>query len=94
MSRARWLAGTAWYLLGITRTAWFVQSPRLGGGPAVDCFWVVEYGRSRPPPLGVVAQLYNFEELFTTSLTNRLASCRRFSYVSVNLAEFGQHEGR
>jgi len=41
-----------------------------------------------------MAQLYNFEELFTTSLTNRLASCWRSSYVSVNLAEFGQHEGR
>ena len=82
----RALLGTCW---------WFFQSPRLGGGPAVDCFWVVEYGRSRPPPLGVMAQLYNFEALFTTSLTNRLASCWRSSYVSVNLlAEFGQHEGR
>ena len=34
-------------------------------------------GAAAPPPLGVMAQLYNFEELFTTSLTNRLASCWR-----------------
>ena len=92
--RGGWLAGTAWYLLGITRTAWFVQSPRLGGGPAVDCFWVVEYGRSRPPPLGVMAQLYNFEELFTTCPYEPPRVLLALGYVSVNLAEFGQHEGR
>lgn len=93
MAGWRALLGTL-YLLGNMRTAWFVQSPRLGGGPAVDCFWVVEYGRSRPPPLGVMAQLYNFEELFTTCPYEPPRVLLALGYVSVNLAEFGQHEGR
>ena len=87
----RALLGTCWAIRaprGSSRAPAWVVAPPL----TVSGLWSM--GAAAPPPLGVMAQLYNFEELFTKCPYEPPRVLLALGYVSVNLTEFGQHEGR